>query len=87
MTDRYYCPQHKGSPIITIDTWPPKCGTCCKMNGGPGTPGGGCCPVLWYAMAPEDFAAIHARRPFADDEYELVGAQYFVSPHRLRGIR
>lgn len=80
----YYCPQHKGITDSIIDTWPTRCGTCCKMGGGHGTPQGGCCPELWREVSPEDFAALHVRQPFADDEYVLVqksrsGPQYFVN--------
>lgn len=52
----HYCPQHKARATIIIDTWPGRCGTCCKEAGGPGTPEGGCCPTLWDERSPEALA-------------------------------
>lgn len=58
-----YCPQHKGYATVIIDTWPARCGTCCKNAGGPGTPDGRCCPNLWDERSNEELA-----RPAYDNQ-------------------
>lgn len=47
---KFWCPQHDGPPKFIIDTFPARCGDCCKKRGGPGTPDGKCCPDLWVEL-------------------------------------